>query len=168
MELQGLSTYCLKHGGGFTVAQYAPWSWFEYSNWMRVVNESTGMLLKMPEFKTTLLGASWLTLPAVVHTDRGFDTLLTRSKQGNTEEQSLTAYLASLRPEAEMELMRMAEMRYFLVILKDKNNQKWLLGDLDYPCEFGYDFSGGAFSTAANKVKVNFKSKNSFPMVGVQ
>lgn len=58
-----------------------------------------------------------------------------RTKQGKIYNQTLDFTMPFLLPAVAGELDQMAEHRY-LIRLTDREEQKWLLGDLEYPFQF--------------------------------
>lgn len=164
MELLGLTDYCIQpRQGGYRAIRYAPIIAFESDSAPNVA-ATDGRLLYMPRLR---VGYTWLTLPTMFSGERGFDTTLTPTKQGSIEEQTLTGILPPMTPSVAQELGRMVELKYFIAVLLDPRGFWWMLGSIDCPCVFSYDFDGGKTLAAGSKIKVQFRAKNTATIVGL-
>jgi hypothetical protein len=152
MALVGLSRLCNKLGGGYLEAYYTPTVGVEW--FVPIVNEVTNRLLRPPVLLPT---QSWFLLPYVQGTDHAISESATDTKQGVQFKPVLTAVLPPITPEVQAELVKMKLLKYFLLQFRDKNGRWWLMGDLDFPCEFDYDYS-------STKVTIRFEAKTARPL----
>jgi hypothetical protein len=156
MALVGLANYCSKSGGSYINAQYLPVE--GVASFVPIINETTRRLLTVPILKD---GYQWLSVPIFVGTDRPVSEKTTDSKQGTAYESRISVSIMPINPVVEVELETMKSLRYFLFKFSDRNGLLWLMGDLDFPAVFDYDYTG-------TKTILNFDCKSSRALRHIQ
>jgi len=110
------------------------------------------------------LRGGWMELP-VLHEKRRWEEKGNRTKQGPTYDQLINGVVPNLRPAASGIFDQMAHLR-FILIITDKNGQKWLLGSLEHPFQFRVVGTTGDKLGAANNYAIRFFSKTPYKMTG--
>jgi hypothetical protein len=165
MELLGLIDYCIQpRQGSYRNVRYAPIVAFDTPTVPHMTAIDDNRLLALPPFRA---GYAWLKLPVLFGNERGFDTGMSRTKQGVIEDQTVTGFLPPMIPAVALELSKMAELRDFIVVVYDPREFWWLVGSLACPAVFTFDFDGGKTLQSGSKTKVQFKAKNSMPIAGL-
>ena len=158
--LQGLSSYCgLRNLGGLYTAEYVPTAWVDSSSYETIRSTSNNWQYAIP----LIVGADWLSMP-LLPPRRNWSENNQSTDQGPHYEQLLSGVVPKLRPSVAQEIMQM-ELMTFLVRLTDRNNQVWLLGDLESPLFFRAQ-ADSADDNGLNNYQIRFEGATKLRAAG--
>lgn len=128
--LQGLDKYCSELNlSGLLTIEYAPLRHLDLSAWspIRTINNNH-------QFSVIFETGTWLKAK-VLPNKKLWSENQRVDKQGTSYDQQVRAILPGLKPAGNGELERMSQHRFILRV-KDKSGQFWILGSPQYPFFF--------------------------------
>lgn len=155
MALQSISEYCSQlNPPGLITIEYLPTAWIDSANYERIVNSSRNWQYDIP----LVVGGEWLTAP-VIRDGRIWDEQPRTDAQGTAYEQIVSGITPKLRPEVTDQFEQMDGYTY-VIRLKDKTGQYWLIGTLANPLAFVASATSGSGSRR-NEYSLRFSNLTS-------
>lgn len=158
MELTALSEYCDWNLSGLLKIEYAPTSWVNRTLYNKAVSAAG-------QWKTEVVFSTgdWLILPLLP--TEVWEERQQRDAQGVSYVHVVSGVVPALRPAASRLLHCMSSYRY-LLRLRDRNGQPWILGTLDFPFDFAYQAQTGDRGSGLNSYEVTFSARMPQPASG--
>lgn len=153
-ELTSISNLCgTANLGGLQWIEYVPTTWVDASAFNTLVDDA-GMRL---DDVTLLEGKSWLRMPALAQR-RLYKSNSRRTSQGKMYRQEVNGVTPMLTHEASLMMGYMMDYRY-LLRMRDRNGQYWVLGTLESPFDFDHSETS-ADETGLNAYEFTWESES--------
>lgn len=153
MALQSISKYVGFNPRGLLQVQYLPIHYINQSSLIEIITDANNFLYAIP-----LSTGSWLSLP-FLPTEDIWQESPRSSDQGPGYEQSISLVSPKLRAEVSQQFEQMEKMR-FVIQLKDKAGQNWLIGEPKIGLEFSVRCTTGN-SRGLNNYQLSFSGVTS-------
>lgn len=152
MSLQSITEYCSQlNPPGLITIEYVPIGWVDSVNYERIVDSARNW-----QYDISLLGgATWLKAP-VIRQGRLWDERPQTNEQGTAYEQIVSGITPKLRPAVTDQFEQMERM-FFLLRIKDKSGQYWLIGTFDHPLAFSASATSGS-GTSRNEYALTWSN----------
>jgi len=151
-NLIGLSRFCSTQNIlGFVLLEYIPLASIDQSAYEDLILNNSTFLTAVP----LLADEAWLSVPLLPKA-RLWNENPQTNKQGTSYTQRVGGTIKYMEPAASAELERMAE-HDFILRVKDKNGQLWLLGSFDFPFKLIAPGTTGS-SSVGNGYKLDFQA----------
>lgn len=131
-ELESILGYCgITNPPGANKIEYISTSWIDMGSYEELISDAGLFIGTVP----LLAGFDWLTMPNIP-TQEPWTTDQRSGGDGPYYDQTVKGVTPLLRPAVSVVFNKMANHR-FLVRLKDKQGQQWLIGTPENPLDFG-------------------------------
>ena len=151
MALQSIATYCGSNLPGLYTIEYAPTTWIDADVYRQRLNAH--VWASLVSFAT----GDWLQLPVLDRREQLCTQDQRDTAQGRSYVNQVTGVTPKLRVGVDEQFEQMDDYGY-LLRLRDRNGNYWLLGTLETPFYFSVTSTSGGGSNR-NQYEITFQSE---------